>query len=142
MAAAKRPRASSSSSSSLATNPELSQTFDPPPHKATRIIHPSETKSLAPHHQTATTTTTTTIAENARRSHAILCNLPPTCQNRPTMIPNTVELERHYAMYHAHVCAFNNCGCVFPEERFLELVSFFLVKCGFFFWSIDDPSFY
>src|SRR5258707_14892926 len=111
MAAAKRPRTSSSSSSSLTTNPELSsqKISDTPPHKSTRI-HPSDSLSLI---SQATTTNTT------RQPHPILCNLPPTCQNRPTMIQNTVELERHYAKFHAHVCVFNNCGCVFPEERFL-----------------------
>ena len=135
MAAAKRPRASSSSSSSLATNQELPQTTTtepPPPHKASRI-HPSESKNPL-------STTTTTIVDNSNQPHTILCNLPPTCQNRPTPIQSTIELERHYAKFHAHVCEVNNCGCVFPEERFLELVSmhiflpfsFFLTTFSFF----------
>ncbi|TRM58744.1 hypothetical protein BD626DRAFT_410118 [Schizophyllum amplum] len=30
-------------------------------------------------------------------------------------------MEAHYAKYHAHVCEVDKCGCVFPDERFLEL---------------------
>ena len=125
MASSKRPRASSSSSS-LATSPEPSQTTpttDPPPSKASRI-HPSES-SKSPSSPEAGTISSVGDG-NRYPHHPILCNLPPTCQSRPTPIPNTMELERHYAMFHAHVCQFDRCGCVFPEERFLELVSFYL----------------
>ncbi|RPD77117.1 hypothetical protein L226DRAFT_559242 [Lentinus tigrinus ALCF2SS1-7] len=53
----------------------------------------------------------------------LLCTLPPTCHppNRPTELSGTRELEQHYAMYHAHVCEENGCGCVFPDARLLEL---------------------
>ncbi|KAI0773240.1 hypothetical protein BD413DRAFT_540273 [Trametes elegans] len=56
-------------------------------------------------------------------SGQILCTLPPTCNppNRPTPLAGTRELESHYAMYHAHVCEEQGCGCVFPDARLLEL---------------------
>jgi hypothetical protein len=56
----------------------------------------------------------------------LLCSLPPTCNpphNTPTRLENSAELEKHYAMYHAHVCEERGCGAVFPEERLLGLVS-------------------
>ncbi|GJE98617.1 hypothetical protein PsYK624_148510 [Phanerochaete sordida] len=54
----------------------------------------------------------------------LLCTLPPTCNppaNRPCHLASAAELERHYATYHAHVCAEKGCGAVFPEPRLLEL---------------------
>lgn len=56
-------------------------------------------------------------------AHSLLCTLPPTCNHHPTPIANVKDLEAHYAMYHAHVCEQPGCGCVFPDERLLELVS-------------------
>jgi hypothetical protein len=56
----------------------------------------------------------------------LLCTLPPTCNpphGRPTPLANSAELETHYAKFHAHVCEWERCGCVFPEGRLLELVS-------------------
>ncbi|KAI9567064.1 hypothetical protein HD554DRAFT_2006247, partial [Boletus coccyginus] len=53
-----------------------------------------------------------------------LCTLPPTCNlphNEPTPISNFRDLEIHYGKYHAHVCEQRGCGCVFPDERLLEL---------------------
>ncbi|EIW58482.1 uncharacterized protein TRAVEDRAFT_72039 [Trametes versicolor FP-101664 SS1] len=60
--------------------------------------------------------------EPSTSSH-ILCTLPPTCNppNRPTSLEDTRDLEAHYAMYHAHVCEDQGCGCVFPDARLLEL---------------------
>lgn len=69
-------------------------------------------------------------AKSSRRNpsssqRSLLCSLPPTCnppRNQPTHIANTRDLESHYAMYHAHVCESQGCGCVFPEAKLLELV--------------------
>lgn len=58
-------------------------------------------------------------------SPPLLCTLPPTCdppRNVPTALRDANDLERHYAMYHAHVCTDRSCGAVFPDERLLELV--------------------
>ena len=112
--AAKRPR-TSSSPSSLVPKPDASPSADPP-HKASRI-HPSEHDAVSSRsHQTS-----------ASAGHPILCNLPPTCNRRPTPIANTNDLESHYAMHHAHVCEVKGCGCVFPEARLLELVRFLIL---------------
>ncbi|KAF8892157.1 hypothetical protein BD779DRAFT_1410216, partial [Infundibulicybe gibba] len=54
-------------------------------------------------------------------THPLLCTLPPTCNHRATPIASTRDLETHYATYHAHVCEEGSCGCVFPDERLLEL---------------------
>ena len=64
-------------------------------------------------------------SDAAPGSEPLLCTLPPTCNppNRPTPLANSTELEKHYAKYHAHVCEERGCGCVFPEERLLALVS-------------------
>jgi hypothetical protein len=58
--------------------------------------------------------------------HKLICTLPPTCSppNPPYHLLNSGDLERHYALYHAHVCEVKGCNSVFPEERFLELVRF------------------
>lgn len=53
----------------------------------------------------------------------VLCTLPPTCSHSPTRLAGALELEKHYATYHAHVCEDRGCGCVFPDARLLELVS-------------------
>jgi hypothetical protein len=55
----------------------------------------------------------------------LLCTLPPTCSppHQPSRIANSAELEKHYALYHAHVCEVDGCGSVFPEARLLDLVS-------------------
>jgi len=55
--------------------------------------------------------------------HKLICTLPPTCSppNHPSYLQSSADLERHYALYHAHVCEVKDCGCVFPEARFLEL---------------------
>ena len=111
--AAKRPRTPSSSSSLL---PTLDAASPDPPPKASRI-HPSETDGSSTQSEVV--------------GHPILCNLPPTCHHKPTPIPNTNELERHYALYHAHVCGVEDCGSVFPEARLLELVSFPDLCIGF-----------
>ncbi|KAF9525944.1 hypothetical protein CPB83DRAFT_858661 [Crepidotus variabilis] len=106
----KRPRTSSSSES--ARSSATAHDLNPPP-KASRIVpasYPAPIPSDGP--QNGSTTTA---------SHPILCNLPPTCNRRPTPISSSNDLERHYAMYHAHVCEVKGCGCVFPEARLLEL---------------------
>lgn len=56
---------------------------------------------------------------------ALICRLPPTCSgpNRPTYFSDAVEMERHYSMCHTHICAAERCHTVFPDARFLELVS-------------------
>src|ERR1700676_2855548 len=74
--------------------------------------------SLEPTPKSSRTTTSS--------SRPLLCTLPPTCnppRNQPTHIANSRDLEAHYAIYHAHVCEFQGCGCVFPDARLLELVS-------------------
>lgn len=67
------------------------------------------------------------------------CSLAPTCSAKPQTFPTARELETHYARVHELVCEApvvgsgpdvkgkgrtkdGCCGCVFPEERFLELV--------------------
>jgi hypothetical protein len=99
----KRPRTPTKSSDSDSPSP----TLEPTP-KSSRTSQPSSSRPL-------------------------LCTLPPTCnppRNQPTHIANTRELESHYATYHAHVCEFESCGCVFPDARLLELVSdLLLISC-------------
>ncbi|KZS94904.1 hypothetical protein SISNIDRAFT_392063, partial [Sistotremastrum niveocremeum HHB9708] len=54
----------------------------------------------------------------------LICTLPPTCNppfNKPTKLASSAELERHYGLFHAHVCSVKGCGAVFPDTRFLEL---------------------
>lgn len=60
--------------------------------------------------------------QGVKEQRPILCTLPPTCNRHPITLANSRELERHYATYHAHVCEYSGCGCVFPEARLLELV--------------------
>jgi hypothetical protein len=79
--------------------------------KATRISPPAESDEGTP----STT--------NSGVGRPLLCTLPPTCNNKPTPLSNTRELESHYATYHAHVCEQPGCGSVFPDARLLELVS-------------------
>lgn len=69
---------------------------------------------------------------NKSSARPLLCTLPPTCnppRNQPTHIANSRELETHYATYHAHVCEYQGCGCVFPDAKLLELVSLRSVLC-------------
>ena len=88
---------------SLVSSPEVSPAAEPP-SKARRTT-PSRSSGTDP--------------------LPLLCTLPPTCNppNRPTPLANSKDLESHYATYHAHVCEEKGCGCVFPEARLLELVS-------------------
>lgn len=53
------------------------------------------------------------------------CTLPPTCcpPNRASIFGSALEMERHYAMFHTNVCDVPGCKSVFPDARFLELVS-------------------
>ncbi|OJT09795.1 hypothetical protein TRAPUB_13754 [Trametes pubescens] len=85
---------------------------------------PSPSPTPSPTFKAARTSATPPpgAGEPSTSSH-ILCTLPPTCNppNRPTSLGDTRELEAHYAMYHAHVCEDPGCGCVFPDERLLEL---------------------
>lgn len=87
---------------------------------------PSPSPTPSPTFKAARTSATPPpgAGEPSTSSH-ILCTLPPTCNppNRPTSLEDTRDLEAHYAMYHAHVCEDVGCGCVFPDERLLELVS-------------------
>ncbi|KIM90219.1 hypothetical protein PILCRDRAFT_811943 [Piloderma croceum F 1598] len=90
----KRPRTPTKSSDSESSSPSLQPT-------------PKSTRKLT-----------------SSSSRPFLCTLPPTCnppRNQPTHIANTKELESHYATYHAHVCEFQSCGCVFPDAKLLEL---------------------
>ncbi|KAF9517105.1 hypothetical protein BS47DRAFT_1483530 [Hydnum rufescens UP504] len=55
---------------------------------------------------------------------ALTCTLAPTCSrpNRPTVVRNSQEMERHYALYHTFVCSTaEGCCSVFPDARFLAL---------------------
>ncbi|KAF9038575.1 hypothetical protein BJ165DRAFT_398841 [Panaeolus papilionaceus] len=105
----KRPRTSSASTdANTSIQVDGAQPTHNPPSKAIRII-----PFNASEQDTATTTSS--------GIHPLLCNLPPTCHHHPTPIADTNELERHYASHHAHVCAIDNCRCVFPEARLLEL---------------------
>lgn len=56
---------------------------------------------------------------------ALRCNLAPTCSGfrREAVFQSAAEMERHYAMYHTHVCNEPGCSKVFPDARFLSLVS-------------------
>lgn len=68
---------------------------------------------------------------------AISCTLPPTCNppNPATILPSSKEFEKHYSLYHTHVCTAPEvkrhatsaregiCGKVFPDARLLDLVS-------------------
>lgn len=87
---------------------------------------PSPSPTPSPTFKAARTSATPPpgLGEPSTSSH-ILCTLPPTCNppNRPTSLEDTRDLEAHYAMYHAHVCEDQGCGCVFPDARLLELVS-------------------
>ena len=137
MTSVKRPRTpsqSSTSSNSSPTHANANSLTSPynnhqPPHKSTRIV-PSN--SLSPQsiganlsrgstNKAGTFDIDTPVIPETR--HPLLCTLPPTCHRHPTPIADTNDLERHYATYHAHVCSVKGCGCVFPDERLLELVS-------------------
>lgn len=66
---------------------------------------------------------------------AISCTLPPTCNppNPATILPSSKEFEKHYSLYHTHVCTAPEvkrhatsaregiCGKVFPDARLLDL---------------------
>ncbi|KAF4610690.1 hypothetical protein D9613_007103 [Agrocybe pediades] len=82
-------------------------------------IHPSKSSRTIP---------SSTISESellpgtaAPSNPPLLCSLPPTCHRQPTPLANTNELEKHYAKFHAHVCEYERCGCVFTDARLLEL---------------------
>ena len=53
------------------------------------------------------------------------CTLPPTCSypHKPTLLSSAHEVEDHYTKFHTHVCEHERCMSVFPDARFLELVS-------------------
>ena len=137
MTSVKRPRTPSQSSTSSNPSSPTASTYSLtssynhyPSHKYTRIV--PNTGSLSPRSIDGTSTSSgstiklaTTGAGSALSAtrHPLLCTLPPTCHRHPTPIADTNDLERHYATYHAHVCGVKGCGCVFPDERLLELVS-------------------
>ena len=56
---------------------------------------------------------------------ALKCSLPPTCSGRAKELffSNVADMERHHATYHTHTCLDTGCGKVFPDARFLTLVS-------------------
>ena len=62
------------------------------------------------------------------------CTLPPTCSHphKPTKLSSAPEVEEHYGKYHTHVCEHERCRCVFPDARFLDLVSPF--------WTSPTPA--
>lgn len=83
--------------------------------------------------------TTRTSPKASRGPPSLTCSLPPSCSlpNSPTVLTNSEEMEQHHATYHTHVCTApdpdtslgvqrsrpRECGKVFPDERFLDLVS-------------------
>lgn len=101
-------------------------------NKRSRTPTPPETSASVnqPHYNSfepvSKATRTTLSRSSSTSTQRLLCTLPPTCNppNHPTPLANSKELETHYATYHAHVCENLGCGCVFPEARLLELVSF------------------
>jgi hypothetical protein len=68
-----------------------------------------------------------THADNTPSSQtgALKCSLPPTCagRGRELFFSNVADMERHHATYHTHTCLDAGCGKVFPDARFLTLVS-------------------
>jgi hypothetical protein len=163
MTSAKRQRTpSQSSTSSNLSSPTASThslaTSYYPSHKYTRIV--PNTGSISPRSIDGTSTSSGSTIKPANPStggstnatqpatrHPLLCTLPPTCHRHPTPIADTNDLERHYATYHAHVCGVKGCGCVFPDERLLELVSglsniylSFLFFYRFFFVGVRSPD--
>ncbi|ESK85045.1 zinc finger protein [Moniliophthora roreri MCA 2997] len=88
-----------------------------------RPRHPSESSSDSSFSPSTSPTpkASRTLPTSNQATHQLLCTLPPTCNQKPTPIANTKDLEAHYATYHAHVCEQRGCGCVFPDARFLEL---------------------
>ncbi|KAG8957961.1 hypothetical protein FRC00_003253 [Tulasnella sp. 408] len=66
---------------------------------------------------------------------AISCTLPPTCNppNSATILASSKDFEKHYSLYHTHVCTAPEvkrhatsaregiCGKVFPDARLLDL---------------------
>ncbi|KAG9013172.1 hypothetical protein FRB90_006165 [Tulasnella sp. 427] len=73
----------------------------------------------------------------------VSCTLPPTCNppNPPTVLVSSKEFEKHYSLYHTHVCTAPEskrhatsaregiCGKVFPDARLLDLFSCFVSTC-------------
>ena len=114
MTSVKRARTPSQSSSPNGGN----STHSHPPHKSTRIVPDSLSRSTS-----SGSTIKATAVDIPVTRHPLLCTLPPTCHRHPTPIADTNDLERHYATYHAHVCSVKDCGCVFPDGRLLELVN-------------------
>lgn len=149
MTSVKRPRTPSQSSISSNLSSPTASTYSLtsgynhyPSHKYTRVV--PNAGSISPRsidgtstssgstikHATTGTggTANDTLPETTR--HPLLCTLPPTCHRHPTPIADTNDLERHYATYHAHVCGVKGCGCVFPDGRLLELVSWLVNSMG------------
>ncbi|TFK71667.1 hypothetical protein BDN72DRAFT_764670 [Pluteus cervinus] len=122
MASSKRPRTPSRRSSENISSPDSQA----PTHKASRTsaspgptLGPTNggTKGFQPVQEHSDETQ----VQQGTPQHPLLCTLPPTCNRKPTPLENSRDLEAHYAKYHAHVCEERGCGCVFPDERLLEL---------------------
>lgn len=66
-------------------------------------------------------------AGDAPHTGALKCQLAPTCSGRGNecVFESAADMERHHATYHTHVCLDAGCGKVFPDARFLALVSGF-----------------
>lgn len=64
---------------------------------------------------------------DSSQTGALKCSLPPTCSGRgkEVLFKNAADMERHHATYHTHTCLETGCGNVFPDARFLTLVSYF-----------------
>ncbi|KAF8990666.1 hypothetical protein BDQ17DRAFT_1313735 [Cyathus striatus] len=92
-------------------------------HKRQRTPSQSSSVSSNTEHSSKVSRVTPEVENGSSHgaSHPLLCSLPPTCNQRPTPIANTKDLEAHYAKFHAHVCEEKRCGCVFPDARLLEL---------------------
>jgi hypothetical protein len=107
-----RSLSASSSSSSSSSNHPPSRPPSPPSHKLFRTNDPS----------TSSDSTWT-------------CSLPPTCSSsRESTFSSPAEFEAHHRQFHRIVCHASQtqgghgkgkereCGCVFPEQRMLDLV--------------------
>lgn len=65
------------------------------------------------------------VGGGAPHTGALKCQLAPTCSGRGNecVFESAADMERHHATYHTHVCLDAGCGKVFPDARFLALVS-------------------
>lgn len=72
----------------------------------------------------------TTSVPSAPLTGALKCSLPPTCSGRgkEVFFRSVDDMERHHATYHTHTCLETGCGTVFPDARFLMLVSIVLTE--------------